>query len=216
MKQHEPGEFTQWKALENDNWKPTFENLSGSVKQAVKHALMHEHGYICCYCEQRVDDDNSHIEHFRPRSDPGVDPLDFANMLCSCQNRLSRKVPRHCGSLKGDWFDEYLTVSPFAYDCEQRFNYTGDGRILPADPSDEAATTTITKLGLDIPKLNDMRKKVIEPFLDPAIDDDEMRKFVVGYLAIDGSGYYNAFWTTIRYLFGSYAHQEQTKATYPD
>lgn len=109
----EPLEFADWKALANEDWQPSYDSLSGSEKRAVKAALMKEQGFVCCYCERRLSDADSHIEHLRPQSMVGVDPLDFANMLCSCQNNLQPAEPRHCGNLKGHWYDANLLISPF-------------------------------------------------------------------------------------------------------
>jgi len=203
-KQAEPQAFTDWKALASEVWQPTYADLSGAAKKAVKEALMAEQGYICCYCERRLTDDDSHIEHFRPQSDPEVDPLDFDNMLCSCQNRIDKGEPRHCGNLKSNWFDHHLLVSPLEPDCENRFAFTGDGHIKPAAEDDQGASETIARLGLDIAKLNALRSKAIEPFLDDDLSIDEMRTFVSGYLARDTSGQFGEFWTTIRYLFGGF------------
>lgn len=201
-KRDEPDVFSDWKALANEDWQPTFGNLAGEPKNAVKDALMAEQGYICCYCERRLTDDDSHIEHFRPQSDPAVDPLDYGNLLCSCQNQIKRGEPRHCGNLKDKWFDPDLLVSPLDPDCEKRFAFTGDGIIKPAAEDDAAALETITRLGLSIPKLNALRVKAIEPFLDEEVTPEEMRSFVSGYLARDASGRFGEFWTTIHYLFG--------------
>ena len=110
VKQNEPEDFTKWKALKNEEWTPTYDKLSGVVKIAVRQALMTEQGYICCYCERRLTDNDSHIEHFRPQENKSTDPLDFKNMLCSCQQRLKKGDPRHCGNRKDDWFDEQLLV----------------------------------------------------------------------------------------------------------
>lgn len=204
VKRQEPGEFSAWKELANEDWQPAYGDLAGSTKQAVKHALMVEQGFICCYCEQELTDDDSHIEHFRPQSDPAVDPLDFANMLCSCQNQLKQGEPRHCGNLKGDWFEEERLVSPFDPDCEACFAFTGDGRIRPVRPDHDAAAETIRQLGLDIPKLIDLRAKAIEPFLDDQLTGEDMRRFVGGYLEQDDQGRFGEFWTTIDYLFGDF------------
>lgn len=204
-KQVEPKEFADWKALANEDWKPTYGALAGETKKAVKDALMAEQGYICCYCERRLTDNDSHIEHFQPQSDPAVDPLDFSNLLCSCQNRIKKGEPRHCGNLKDEWFDRNLLVSPLTPGCEDRFAFTGDGFIKPADATDEAAAQTIKKLGLDIPKLNALRTKAIEPFLDDSLSNEEMQIFVSGYLDKDASGRLGEFWTMIRYLFGGFA-----------
>lgn len=203
-KNAEPPVFAAWKAQANEDWQPSYADLRGDIKKAVKEALMAEQGYICCYCEQGLTDSDSHIEHFRPQSDPAVDPLDFDNLLCSCQNQVKKGEPRHCGNLKEDWFDPDRLISPLYVDCESRFTYTGNGGIKPANTHDLSAEKTIEKLGLDIRKLNDMRAKSIEPFLDDDLSVEDMRAFVSGYLSRDPSGHFGAFWTTIWYLFGNY------------
>jgi len=201
VKQSEPQVFADWKALANEDWQPTYADLSGDTKKAVKAALMAEQGFICCYCEQRLTDVDSHIEHFRPQNDPAIDPLDFSNMLCSCQGQLEKGEPRHCGNLKENWFDCDLLISPLDPNCESRFAFTTDGHIKPDDDRDHAALKTIERLGLDIPKLVAMRVKAIEPFLDEKLSDEEWQAFVSDYLGKDESGRFGEFWTTIRYLF---------------
>ena len=205
IKYSEPQTFTDWKALANEDWQPSYNDLSGYSKKAVKDSLMEEQGYLCCYCERRLTPEDSHIEHLRPQSDLAVDPLDFANMLCSCQNQLNKGDPRHCGNLKDDWFVTLLLVSPLDSGCESRFSFIGNGAIKPSLSTDTVATETITRLGLAIPKLNALRAYAIEPFLEETLNEDDMRRFVSGYLEKDGNGLYGEFWTTIRYLFGDYA-----------
>lgn len=207
VKQQEPIEFSEWKAMASENWQPTYDDLRGVVKQSVKQALMTEQGYICCYCERRVTDEDSHIEHFRPQNNPQADPLDYANLLCSCQNRIEKGDPRHCGNLKNGWFDEQLLISPLSVDCAEQFAYTGDGKIRAANPADNSARVTIECLGLGIPKINALREKAIEPFLDGGLSELEMKQFVSVYLQKDAQGMFGEFWTTIRYLFRSYAIQ---------
>jgi uncharacterized protein (TIGR02646 family) len=168
---------------------------------------MAEQGYLCCYCENRLVDNDSHIEHFQPQNDPGDDPLNYANLLCSCQNRIERGDPRHCGNLKNGWFDEQLLISPLSNGCEERFAYSGDGLIRPTDQADEPARVTIERLGLDILKLNDLRRKAIEPFVDAELSEIELRQFVTGYLRRDTEGIFGEFCTTISHLFGAYATQ---------
>jgi uncharacterized protein (TIGR02646 family) len=200
-KRGEPLDFTVWKNEANEDWKPTYDKLSGAVKQSVKTALMKEQGYICCYCECRLAQDDSHIEHFRPQSYPSVDPLDFGNMLCSCQSNVKKGEPRHCGNLKEDWFDARLLISPLASDCESRFVFTGDGSMKPSKEDDCAAFETIRKLGLNIPKLRALRAKVIEPFLDESLSMEDFRRFVSDYLNKDEQERFSEFWTTIYCLF---------------
>ncbi|MCB0294830.1 MAG: TIGR02646 family protein [Calditrichaeota bacterium] len=202
-KQQEPLEFTNWKAQENEDWQPTYDKLAGTVKDAVKTALMVEQGYICCYCEQRLIEHDSHIEHFRPQNDPNVDALDYNNMLCSCQDRLRKGDPRHCGVAKDNWFDEAMLVSPFDPSCESKFSFTGNGEIKPRPGNNRDAIETIHRLKLDINKLNDLRAKAIEPFLENTLSPAEFQNFVRGYLLRDETGKLGEFWTTIQYLFGA-------------
>jgi uncharacterized protein (TIGR02646 family) len=201
VKNQDTPEFDEWKASANDDWQPTYKDLRGAIKEEVKNSLMKEQGYICCYCERRLTDDGSHIEHFNPRSNNAVNPLDYANMLCSCQNRLEQGEPRYCGHLKGDWFDNLLLVSPLDPDCEGHFAYTGDGEIKPTKNSDDAARTTIKKLGLNINKLSALRRKAIEPFLDENLSAREFSQFVSGYLIKNTDERFIEFWTTIDYIF---------------
>ena len=43
QKGNEPLVFSDWKALANEDWQPTYDDdLAGEIKQAVKTALMQE------------------------------------------------------------------------------------------------------------------------------------------------------------------------------
>ena len=200
-KRGEPDSFTEWKTLEGEEWQPTYRDMPGEIKNSIKSALMREQRFICCYCESRLTVENSHIEHFKPQRHPEVDPLDFDNMLCSCQNQSKRGEPLHCGHRKGDWFDRDMLVSPLDHNCEDHFSFTGDGQILPRSKNDQKAVETIGRLGLNIPKMIDLRAKSIEPFLDASLSPQEFRRLVIGYLKIDNSGAFGAYWSTIDYLF---------------
>lgn len=205
VKQQEPQAFSEWKAMAGEDWQPTYDDLSGVTKQSVKQSLMAEQGYLCCYCERRLIDHDSHIEHFRPQNDPQVDPLDYANLLCSCQNKIEKGDPRHCGNLKNGWFDEQLLISPLSADCAERFAYSGDGKIRPTNTLGNSAQVTINRLGLATPKINALRAKAIEPFLDDDLSYAEMKLFVSAYLQRDGQGRFGEFWSGIHYLFKGYA-----------
>ncbi|HMG66694.1 MAG TPA: retron system putative HNH endonuclease [Chitinophagaceae bacterium] len=199
----EPKDFTDWKALENNDWRPMYDSLSGVEKKAVVDSLKAEQGYICCYCERSLDVTDYHIEHLKPKSLDDVDPLDYSNMMCSCQLRVKKGEPRHCGNSKDHWYKEDEFISPLNPDCEHKFIYTFDGYIEPASPEDKAATITIEKLQLKIDKLNALRRSAIEPFLDGQLTTEEIGRFVTGYLITkeNNNGRFNEFFTTIKYLF---------------
>lgn len=207
VKEQEPIQFREWKNLENDDWKPTFSILQGDEKRAVIDALKAEQGYICCYCERKLETGDCHIEHLKPQG-KNLYPeyqLDYDNLICSCQLELEKGEPRHCGNSKGSWFNEHLFISPLSPDCELKFKYTFDGYIEAAIENDIATITTIDKLQLKKDKLNALRRKAIEPFIDEELTRMDLVDFTRGYLVdkSENGGKFNEFYTTIRYLFDS-------------
>jgi uncharacterized protein (TIGR02646 family) len=197
----EPNSFVEWKGQANAEWQPTYANFQNPQKQIVKTALLNEQGFLCGYCESRLQLEDSHIEHIQPQANQNGDDLSFSNMLCSCQSKLQKGEVRHCGGLKGDWYDAQLFVSPFDPSCETRFVYTGLGEITPTCLTDVAASTTIEKLGLNLKKLVANRKQAIAPFLNTDLSDLEAQQFIASYLERDSQNRWNAYWTTIRHLF---------------
>jgi hypothetical protein len=57
VKQAEPQAFTDWKRRPR-----TYERFkkSAPIKEVVKDSLMQEQGYLCCYCERRLINEDSH------------------------------------------------------------------------------------------------------------------------------------------------------------
>jgi uncharacterized protein (TIGR02646 family) len=90
-KQEAPPEFTEWKAQENEDWKPFWNskatNFRNPQKEIVHQSLLTEQGYICCYCQRRINLNNSHIEHFKPKDESCYPELslEYTNFLASCQ-----------------------------------------------------------------------------------------------------------------------------------
>lgn len=195
QKNNEPQKFTDWKACANDDWKPTYDDLSGDVKNDVYLSLLMEQGHICCYCERELIAHDYHIEHLNPQHLHIGDDLDYANFICSCLNRTVKGAPLHCGILKDE---SLIPVHPLQRDCQSKFIYTAVGSI---DGIDRNAKDTIKILGLDINKLTDMRKDVVTPFLSDEIDDNEFRNFIKGYLAYTPDGKRNPFCSMIEFIF---------------
>ncbi|EKO3906854.1 TIGR02646 family protein, partial [Vibrio fluvialis] len=98
----EPPTFTEWKNLANDDWQPSYNELSNPVKQDVYDALLKEQGFLCCYCESDISNGDYHLEHLNPQSADEGDDLSFANFLCSCLKNTSKGDPLHCGKSKED------------------------------------------------------------------------------------------------------------------
>ena len=191
-KSAEPGAFTVWKSKDKMSHRPNWKRVRPGIRSVIHESLMSEQGYICCYCERRVAMDDSHVEHFRPRKQFGFLELDYSNLLCSCLREQAPGQPSHCGHRKRNWFDEQMLISPLQEDCETRFRFTANGEIHPRSSCDVAAATTINKLALDLPRLNALRKAVVDALCDlpkPGIER---------VLARGEDGSFPEFFTTIR------------------
>lgn len=210
-KGEEPESFKAWKALAKTtpNWGYSY--LQNPEKRELHDALLREQGYICCYCGMRITRESSHIEHLIPQSTPDPDlSVEYTNLLASCQREREPRKPIHCGVAKEDWYDENLMVSPLKQNCSDFFIYTDDGQILDTDIPEKkaAATATIDRLCINIPKLTAMREEVIKNLLaDIDIDeltDEERQKLVQGFEQPDANGQYEEFWGAIAYILKQY------------
>lgn len=165
------------------------------ARRELRKALSQEQGYICCYCCQKLDPNNSHIEHIRPRESYDHLSLDHNNLLVSCQGKLQKNEPRHCGMAKDAWFDEDLMVSPLSINCEEFFEYSLAGEILPTKDANrgKAAEETIHRLQLNSLKLQAMRQAEIMPLFDIELSIEEVLKLVESFTTTNNQGYYQPF-----------------------
>ena len=167
----EPRAFADWKSADKMAHRPNWNRVDSETKTLVHGSLIQEQGSICCYCESRITVDNSHVEHLRPRNRYRHLQLDYSNLLCSCLREQPPGEPDHCGHKKASWFDETMLISPLQQGCETRFRFTANGEIHPRSGSDVAATTTIKRLALDLPKLNALRVAALDELCNlPASD----------------------------------------------
>lgn len=74
--------------------------------------------------------------------------------------------------------------------------------IRPRDSDYQAAAITIEKFGLNIRKLQDLRKSAIEPFFDPELSDADLQLFTQAYLTRDADNRLGEFCSTVAHLFG--------------
>lgn len=190
-KHQEPRQFSAWKADQRRSRRLSWNRFRSPLKAEVHRSLLREQGYICCYCESRVQVNDSHIEHFRPRSTYPDLALDYENLHCSCLQDLEPSQPRHCGHEKGSWFDERL-ISPLQSDCEKRFSFTPRGEIYARSSSDLAAQMTIRKLSLDSRKLDRLRRAAVNALLDVP------RREVERLLVQRSDGTFTEYFTTIK------------------
>lgn len=199
----EPTLFAQWKrenpgASYKDDLCNFGDRAASSARGALKNSLLAEQKSICCYCECRITNSNSHIEHFRPK-DPSQFPelqLDYNNLLASCTKTPTGLPEEHCGHKKGNFFSTDL-VSPLEPDCSSHFSYMLDGSIGSLD---ERGRITIQKLHLDSALLNSQRQSLIDYFL--GIAEEDLDREIEDYLD-ESASELGEFFTMIEYLHSS-------------
>ena len=79
-KDPEPEVFSQWKANDRMAHRPRWKRVPTPIKQKVHESLMQEQGFLCCYCETSVTADESHVEHFHPKSRYPALEFDYGNL----------------------------------------------------------------------------------------------------------------------------------------
>ncbi len=206
----EPEAFAEWKRLGNEEWQPTYGGLRDHPpdhpqlcpRSELHISLMHEQGYICCYCGQRIDSLTSNIEHFKPRRRFPLLELEYQNLLASCVGGEGQVHPKqlHCNPAKGDWFCASLMVSPLQRNCGEYFVFTRDGQILPSqDPAKkDVATETIKRLNLNSDRLVRLRSYVLDGVFDElTLDADELKVLMAKNAARNSKGLFHHFCTAI-------------------
>lgn len=177
LKKSSPLAFEKWKV----DKRPTYwYKPKGYPKHKLREALLIEQGHLCCYCQQRIEnEEKTVIEHFYPRN--GADKamglakmFDYDNLFAACdggahdnEERNKRGLapssyPLYCDKEKGF---KLLPLSPLEPTVEVRFKYVDIGldevRISPTVNTDQDAIDTIGILNLDTPKLKNLRGQAI-------------------------------------------------------
>lgn len=204
-KNPEPGAFTRWKSVKRRLKNPMWQKLTNPTKNIVRNALIDEQGHICCYCGIRIDSKN-HIDHIMPRSIHKSKMFDWNNLLVSCQRDPRPPEPKHCGWARKN---KPLKISPLDPDCENRFRYLANGRILPASSgskADEMAQEVIDDLNLDNEKLKILREGAINGVLAGIenLNESQLINLIAGYKQKDSNGRYSEFCMAVIYILNFY------------
>lgn len=207
IKNLEPEALSNWKHSDDPGWNPSWAALPSAIKRSLRDALLIEQGYLCCYCETGIIENDCHIEHLRPQKKfPDLD-IDYQNLLASCQpgdNENEKPEPRHCGHKKDRWFVQDLMISPLSPDCETRFRYTGAGDIYPDDENDLAARETISRLGLNIDLLRAQRHKAIRAMRIDDLTNQDIQQLIFHINERDEDGRFLPFCQVIQNFLQNY------------
>lgn len=104
------------------------------VREQTAQALAADQHGLCAYCMRRLNQNKSkqyadvRVEHYKPQSMPGADPLDYANMLACCMGHLCKGVDC-CDQKKGK---VPITLNPLdgQHPVSLYIRYDADGTIL--------------------------------------------------------------------------------------
>ncbi len=169
QKQNPPRLLTEWiqKNKHDINFNYDLLRQDKTAIQSLSETLLKEQYYLCAYTGLRLDNSTFHIEHLKPQEhcNKGED-VDYKNLV-ACYPEPNRPSKLLYGAHKKDNWpspeEEKDFVSPLNPVCENKFQFTKDGKIKGVDNS---ANTTIEKLGLNHSELVDLRKSSLKPLLE--------------------------------------------------
>lgn len=131
----------------------------------MKEKLLKDQGYVCCYCNRRIDRKGYPVEHVTPKGKKKEWIGEYKNLLIACQGgnpipagQTMLTYPMHCDRSKGEYT---IPVTPLMPDCECRFVYKKSG-MIEEKPGDVDAKETIRILNLNQKFLVMERKKEIK------------------------------------------------------
>ncbi len=177
-----------------------YKDMPSDVRQAVKASLLQEQGGLCCYTGRRITPNSSHIEHLKSQKYcVDHEDTDYTNMLAAFP---APNTPAECeygAHARKGWFDKYLFVHPLRRDCELRFRYKVNGKIAPANPTDNATEETIRQLCLDHRILTTMRRDAIyEALLEKELGKSQVQRLMTAMDERDSDGFFKPFCFAIK------------------
>jgi uncharacterized protein (TIGR02646 family) len=189
-KSQEPASFTSWKNLENDDWKPNWNNFQNPQKAELLERLIFDQKGICCYCECRISVADSHIEHLVPRSASVDLRLEFTNLVASCLKETEKGQPLTCGKARGDW-NEVGYLNPCDSNARDEIIYYMDGKVSAKSRHNEVF---VTKLNLNSRLKVDGRLAAASVIVeDGDLTDADVRQLLAAMLQHDELPEYISF-----------------------
>lgn len=129
-------------------------------KDELRQALVKEQRGLCCYCMDRIrDDQDTKIEHWRPRRYLDQQ-LVYRNLLAACAGGRGKwKSQQHCDTYKGDKDLSWNPADP-SHHIETRIRYRLDGSIWSEEEAFNAELDDV--LNLNLPILMNHRKGLLD------------------------------------------------------
>lgn len=172
-----------------------YDDMPGNIRQAVKASLIREQGGICCYTGRRITPETSHIEHLKPQAScVEHEDTDYSNLLAAYPSSNASTECEYGAHIKKSWYHEHLFVHPLRRDCETRFRYRLNGKIVQRNLDDEGASATIQQLRLNHAALEKMRESAIYTMLfEEKLSKTQVERLMAAMDNRDGKGNFRPF-----------------------
>lgn len=160
----------------NSKPKPSGHDLFKKIKKkkveydALKSKLSDDQGYICCYCNARIELKGSSVEHITPISIDKSLLAEYDNLLIACNggrqerfenNNNQEQYPLYCDAHREN---NNLPFTPLDTDCWSAFQYLiEDGSVIANNPQSQ---TVIEVLNLDCNILRTSRLEALSILFD--------------------------------------------------
>ena len=154
-----------------------------SIYEDCLFQCMDDQNYLCGYTEIKLDD-NYHIDHFIKRDIDPRQTFDWQNMIASVHDSKFGADFKDKAVNNNDYnkrLKKYNCIlNPVTENMENRFIFSTNGVIEPADRNDREATETIRVFNLQEDSLNSRRKQAMENTRKLLEQMD--KEAVIGYL----------------------------------
>lgn len=153
-------------------WKDYLADKKRTLKE---HILKEEQNKLCIYCESKIGNEPSHLEHIKPKN---IDILNltfnYHNIVVSCEgtchNSNTDNTKYHCGHRKDradTLFDESKFLNPVEVsDIREYFQYDYDDYLInPSSKDVIKAQYMINTLHLNDGGLPKAREKALKNFI---------------------------------------------------
>jgi len=142
----------------NQNW----DSLPKEEKDEVRGALLAEQRGICCYCMQRITEQQMKVEHYLAQSRHREASLAWSNLLAACSGGEGGPVDQHtCDTKKGN---ASLRLDPRNANVARNLHYLVDGTITSDDEPEKFDLNE--HLNLNVERLKENRKRVYDALKD--------------------------------------------------
>jgi len=163
----------QKKIVESEIKSKVWDDDYTKKRELKEYILENEQNWLCGYCEAKVNLNNTHVEHVKPKSlDYNNLTFDYQNLIISCQgdcfNKLDDRKPKNCGHKKGEKYDESYFLNPIIEkNIREYFIYTNNGYIKASKLDRDKSIYTIELLQLNTfgNGLSEARKLSLKNFI---------------------------------------------------